>query len=292
MTLAELRWTARIGPDIALRVAVLAFASALVGLGCAGSSSVTTACPPASLFAEGSRLVDLSHAYDEQTIFWPTEEGFKLEKEFDGITPGGFYYAANHFSMPEHGGTHIDAPIHFAEGKPTVDRIPLQRLMGPSVVVDVTEACARDRDYRVTVADLEAWERKHRAIPKGAIVLLFTGFSRFWPDREKYMGTAARGQEAVKKLHFPGLHPDAAVWLADTRAIRAVGLDTPSIDHGPTTTFDTHRALFAREVPAFENLTNLDQLPATGATVVALPMKIRGGSGGPLRAMAIVPSAR
>ncbi len=271
------------------------FASAVAGLvlSCGGGPPVVPSRPPPSgLVIEGARIVDLSYAYDEDTIFWPTEDGFTLEKEFDGITPGGFYYAANRFAAPEHGGTHIDAPVHFAKGKPTVDQLPLRNLMGSAVVVDVTAQCAKDRDYRITVADLEAWEAAHGAIPDGAMVLLRTGFGRFWPDREKYMGTAERGAEAVAKLHFPGLHPAAAAWLTSARRIHAVGLDTASIDHGPSTTFDTHRVLFAREVPVFENLANLELLPATGATVIALPMKIRGGSGGPLRAVAIVPPPR
>jgi kynurenine formamidase len=272
------------------RAAALA-AAALFALGCAGGrptpgSASSCAIPVPD---DGATVIDLSHAYDEHTIFWPTEEEFSLEKEYDGVTPGGYYYAANRFRTAEHGGTHVDAPIHFAHGGSTVDRLPLERLIGPAIVVSVVEACARDRDYRVTVADLEAWERAHGAIPRGAIVLLSTGFARFWPDRERYMGTNERGPEAVKKLHFPGLHPDAARWLVDARAIRAVGLDTPSIDHGPSTTFETHRVLLGREVPVFENLTNLDRLPPTGATVVALPMKIRGGSGAPLRAVALVP---
>lgn len=242
--------------------------------------------PPSVMDA---RLVDLSHAYDEDTIYWPTEGGFVLEKEYDGITPGGFYYAANRLSTPEHGGTHIDAPIHFAKGGSPVDQIPLDRLIGPGVVIDVSDACLKDRDHSVDLGDLAAWERAHGSIPRGAVVLLFTGWSRFWPDRERYLGTSERGEAAVAKLHFPGLGPEAAAWLIEQRTIRAVGIDTASIDHGPSTTFATHRTLFAREVPAFENLGNLDALPATGATVIALPMKIRGGSGGPLRAVAVVP---
>jgi kynurenine formamidase len=273
----------------ARRRLALVIAGAVLAICCTRSRPVARS--PAGLFDEDARIVDLSHAYDEQTIYWPTEEGFKLEKEFDGITPGGFYYAANKFSSPEHGGTHIDAPVHFAKGKLTVDQLPLRRLIGPGVVVDVTEACAKDRDYLVSIADLVAWEAAHGPIPHGAIVLLRTGFGRFWPDREKYMGTAERGEAGVKQLHFPGLHADAAVWLADARRIHAVGLDTPSIDYGPSTTFETHRALFAREVPAFENLASLEQLPATGAVIVALPMKIRGGSGAPLRAVAFLPAS-
>lgn len=238
--------------------------------------------------AEPRRVVDLTHAFDADTVYWPTEPGFVLEKEHDGVTDGGYYYAANRFSSPEHGGTHMDAPIHFAKGHRTVDAVPVDQLVGPGVVVDVTAACAKDRDYLVQVGDLEAWEREHGTIPSGAIVLLRTGWGRFWPDRVRYMGTAERGPAAVKKLHFPGLHPDAARFLAAERHIAAVGIDTPSIDHGPSTTFATHVALFERDVPAFENVANLDQLPPKGFTTIALPMKIRGGSGAPLRIIALL----
>ena len=238
---------------------------------------------------EDRRVVDLSHAYDESTIFWPTEEGFVLERGTAGVTEAGYWYAAHRFRTPEHGGTHIDAPIHFAEGGQSVDEIPLDRLIGPAIVVDVTGACAADSDYRVSVEALIEWESQHGRIPRGAIVLLRTGFERFWPDRLRYLGTDERGATAVAKLHFPGLHPDAARWLVEERRIHAVGLDTASIDHGPSKRFETHQVLSRANVPAFENLTNLSGLPARGFDVVALPMKIRGGTGGPLRAVALVP---
>jgi len=234
-------------------------------------------------------LVDLTHAFAGETIFWPTEQGFVLEKEFDGVTDKGYYYAANKFCTAEHGGTHADAPVHFSRGGRTVDAIPLEQLLGNAIVVDVAARAEADRDYQVQVGDFLDWEKQHGRIPAGSIVLLRTGFGRFWPDRTRYMGTNERGKDAVAKLHFPGLHPDAARWLAGERAIKAVGLDTPSIDHGQSTLFQTHVALFERDVPAFENVANLEQLPATGATVIALPMKIKGGSGGPLRIIAIVP---
>jgi len=213
-----------------------------------------------------------------------------LERESAGITPGGYWYAANRFRSAEHGGTHVDAPIHFHEGGLGVDAIPLDRLIGQAVRVDVRAACTADRDHRVDVADLVAWESAHGPIPRGAIVLLDTGFARFWPDRVRYMGTDGRGPEAVAALHFPGLHPDAARWLVERRAISAVGLDTPSIDSGPSTRFEAHRILGAAGVPAFENLADLGALPARGFEVIALPMKIRGGSGGPLRIVARVPT--
>jgi kynurenine formamidase len=242
--------------------------------------------------AEERRIVDLSHAYDETTIFWPSEPGFELEVAAAGRTDAGYWYAANRFRTPEHGGTHVDAPLHFGEARRSVEAIPLEQLVGPAVVVDVREACAADRDHRVDVPELVAWEAVHGAIPEGAIVLLRTGFSRFWPDRARYLGTDERGPRAALELHFPGLHPHAARWLVDQRAIRAVGLDTASIDHGPTQAFEAHRILAAANVPAFENLANLDALPARGFEVIALPMKIRGGTGAPLRAIALVPSER
>jgi kynurenine formamidase len=234
------------------------------------------------------KLIDLSHAYDSATIYWPTEEGFVLEREFAGKTPGGWYYAANKLRTPEHGGTHVDAPVHFAEGKRTVDQIPLEQLVGEAVVIDVTAACAKNRDHAISVADLAAWEKQHGRIPRGAIVLFRTGFSRHWPDRKSYLGTDERGPAAVAKLHFPGLHPDAARWLIAERKPKAVGIDSASIDPGQSQTFETHRVLFAVEIPAFENLTNLDALPARDFSLVALPMKIAGGTGGPLRAIAIL----
>lgn len=237
---------------------------------------------------KADQLIDLTHSYNEQTIYWPTETGFELEKEFEGKTDKGYFYAANRFCTPEHGGTHLDAPIHFAEGKETVEQIPLDKLMGKGILIDVVAQVQKNRDYQVQVADLETWEKRNGKIPAGSIVLLRTGFSRYWPDRKKYLGTGERGAEAVKQLHFPGLHPEAARWLAATRSVKSVGIDTASIDYGPATHFETHRSLFAQNVPAFENLANLEKLPEKGFTIVALPMKIQGGSGAPLRIVAIL----
>ncbi len=252
-------------------------------LACACSSP-----PPSPTFPSGE-IVDLSHAYDSSTIFWPTADAFRLETVADGITPGGYYYAANNIFTSEHGGTHIDAPVHFAQGKQTVDRIPVERLVGPAVVIDVTAAAERDADYQVTVADIEQAEARDGAIPPNAILIIRTGFSRRWPDAARYLGTADRGDAAVARLHFPGLHPDAARWLVANRQLDAIGIDTASIDYGQSTQYESHRVLFDRDVPAFENLTSLERLPARGASVIALPMKIGGGSGAPLRAIAILP---
>ena len=236
---------------------------------------------------DAGRIVDLSHEYAADSIFWPTAEGFKLDVVSDGMTPQGYYYAANNFSGAEHGGTHLDAPIHFAKGRMSVEQIPVDQLVGPAAVVDVSSKASDTPDYQLTVDELQAWEQAHGPIT-GSIVLVRTDYSKRWPDAERYLGTTERGESAVAKLHFPGIHPDAARWLAE-RHVKAVGIDTASIDYGQSKLFETHRALYDKNIPGLENLANLDQLPATGATLVALPMKIKGGSGAPQRAIAMLP---
>ena len=234
------------------------------------------------------RVVDLTHAFDANSVYWPTAEQFKLETDFEGMTDKGYFYSAYRYSAAEHGGTHLDSPVHFAKGHHTVDQIPLQQLMGAAVILDVTSQAAAKPDYLVSVADFQNWERRNGRIKPGTIVLLRTGFGKFYPDRKKYMGTDERGAEAVAKLHFPGLDPAAARWLTQNRSIKAIGLDTPSIDYGQSTLFESHRILFEANIPAFENVANLDQLPVKGFNVIALPMKIKGGSGGPLRIVALL----
>lgn len=237
-------------------------------------------------------IVDLSYAFDSSTVYWPTAETFHLEKDFEGTTDLGYYYSAYRYSAAEHGGTHIDAPVHFARGHNSVDEIPLDQLLGPGVVVDVTRQCSENRDYLITADDFRNWEKRNGKIPAGTIVLLRTGFGKFYPDRKRYLGTDERGAAAVANLHFPGLHPDAARWLTENRQIKAIGLDTASIDYGQSKLFESHRTLFARNIPALENVANLDKLPAKGFSVIALPMKIKGGSGGPLRIVAVLPTRR
>jgi kynurenine formamidase len=236
------------------------------------------------------RWIDLTHEFSSETIYWPTAERFKLTTVAEGVTDKGYYYSAYSFCAAEHGGTHLDAPVHFAKGGQTVSEIPLDNLIGDAVVIDVSRAALADRDYRIGADDFAGWEKRHGRIRDRSIVLLRTGYDRFWPDPVKYMGTAKRGAEGVKELHFPGLHPEGAHFLVQQRRAKAVGLDTPSIDFGQSTQFESHQILAEGSVPVMENLARLDRLPATGVWVVALPMKIRGGSGGPLRVVARVPS--
>jgi len=237
---------------------------------------------------DSGSLLDLTHSFDEKTIYWPTEEGFKLLRGPAGVTERGYYYSANRFTCAEHGGTHIDAPRHFWETGQTVDEIPLKRLIARGALVDVSAHCQSDRDYQITVEDLKAWESAANASLEDRIVMLYTGFGRFWPDRQKYLGTDEEGRAAVADLHFPGLHSSAAEWLAAKRRVRAVGIDTASIDYGQSRDFPTHVMLFKNNVPALENVAHLDQLPLEGFTVLALPMKIADGSGGPCRVVAIL----
>lgn len=249
-------------------------------LACSGSGDLDA--------PRGGSWIDLSHDFSAQTIYWPTAKPFKLEVVSAQRTPAGYYYAANNFSAAEHGGTHLDAPIHFAEGKWTTDQIPLDRLIGQAVVLDVQPGADSSADYRIDLAAISRWEHEHDPIPPGMIVLFRTGWARRWPNRAAYLGTPRTGPEAVPELHFPGIDSAAARWLVD-RKVKAVGIDTPSIDYGQSSSYPTHRVLFESNIPAFENVANLDLLPPVGSFVIALPMKIKGGSGGPLRIVALVP---
>ncbi|MBI2345289.1 MAG: cyclase family protein [Deltaproteobacteria bacterium] len=231
-------------------------------------------------------LVDLTHSFDAKTIYWPTAKPFTLEVVHKGPTPGGFWYEANNICAAEHGGTHVDAPVHFAKGQWTVDQIPPERLIGPVAVIDVSKRALKNPDYLISAEDILAWEKAHAAIAPGTMAFVYTGWSKKWPNKKAYLGTDKPGD--VANLHFPGFSPEAANLLVE-RKIAAAGLDTPSVDYGQSKDFKTHVILAAANILGFENLNQLDHLPATGAKVYALPMKIAGGSGAPLRIFAELP---
>ncbi len=239
---------------------------------------------------ENTEIIDLTHVFSEETVYWVTAREFEMDTVAEGDTDKGYYYSAYNFATAEHGGTHIDAPVHFAKARQSVDEIPLEKLIGTGVKIDVSENALKNPDYLVSVEDITSWEAEHGILPDGCIILLETGFSRYYPDKKKYLGTEERGPEAVKDLHFPGLAPEAATWLVENRNIKSIGIDTPSIDYGQSEYFKSHVILLSENIPAFENVTNLGNVPATGFQVIALPMKIKGGSGGPLRIVALVPS--
>lgn len=205
----------------------------------------------------------------------------------EGRTAEGYWYASYNYGGSEHVGTHLDAPFHFAEGKWTTDRIPLGRTIGPGVVIDARRRTDKNRDYLLAVEDIRAWEKVHGRLPAGAIVLIHTGWGKYWGDRKRYFGTEEAGN--VTNLHFPGVSKQAAEFLIKQRRVKAVGIDTPSIDHGPSRDFAAHQILGAANVPIFENVARLELIPPKGATIFAIPMKIQGGSGAPLRIFALLP---
>ena len=247
--------------------------------------------PEQSFSFHDAKWIDLTHPFSENTLYWPNNpKGFIRDTLFEGMTAKGYYYSSFDFYAPEHGGTHLDAPVHFAEGKKTVDQLDLNQVIGEGVVIDVSKNAATSRDYQISIDDVTNWEKEHGQLAENMIVLFHTGYSQYYPDALKYFGTDKKGEEAIPFLHFPGIHPELAEWLVKNRKVKAVGLDTPSIDYGQSTDFLTHRILLAENIPAFENVTNLDKLPAKNIYVVALPMLLKEGSGAPLRIIASVTS--
>ena len=240
-----------------------------------------------SLDLATARVVDLSWSYGEDTLYWPTSpSAFELEELAHGVTEGGWFYSANRLSTPEHGGTHLDAPIHFHDDVWTAAEIPVERFVRPAVVIDVAAKAAEDADYQLSAEDVAAWEKAHGPVPEGAIVLLRTGWDARWPDRLAYLGDDTPGD--ASKLHFPS-YGEAATRVLVERGVVGLGVDTASIDPGNSKTFPVHRVAAADNVFGLETLRGLGELPPTGAWVAALPMKIEGGSGGPARVVALVP---
>ena len=231
-------------------------------------------------------LLDLSHAYDDSTLFWPTSPiAFEHNQLAYGPSGNGYFYAAYTFATPEHGGTHLDAPIHFAENAKTVGQLDINDLFAPLIVIDVTVRVGADRDYRLMPEDITSFETAHGAIHPGSAVLVRTDWSDFWPDAKPYLGDDTPGD--ASNLSFPGIGEEAAQLLMQRR-VALVGIDTASVDFGKTTTFPVHIVFAANGVPALENLTNLASLPAIGAYLLAAPMKIGEGSGAPARVIAFV----
>lgn len=236
---------------------------------------------------DGFQMVDLSHAYNAETLYWPTSPSvFDHEELSFGQTEGGYFYSAFSLATPEHGGTHIDAPIHFGAGKQTVDQIPLETLFLKAFVIDVRGKAKADPDYRLTLEDVQGFEASHGQIEDGSAVLLLTGWSEFWPDALTYLGDNTPG--GASNLHFPSFGEEAARFLAEERGVKMIGLDTASIDYGQSTDFMVHRIVAENNIPGLENLKGLDQLPPVGAMIIALPMKIEGGSGAPARVVGLI----
>ncbi len=227
------------------------------------------------------RVIDLSYAINDQLVRWPGDEKVFEAKVNASVEKDGYFTRS--FWTLEHCGTHLDAPVHFPPGKTTVDQIPVKQLLGPAVVLDVRADGAKDADYQLPRARVEEWEKRHGRIPEGAIVLLRTGWSARWPDAEKY-----RNQDARGRMHFPGFSVDAAKLLI-ARKVSGLGSDSMSVDHGASADFAVHHLALGADLYHLENLADLSALPEAGAFLVVAPIKLEGGSGGPVRVFALLP---
>ena len=236
---------------------------------------------------QGFEVVDLTHVYNNETLYWPTSpSAFDHDELSYGMTDGGYFYSSYWLATPEHGGTHLDAPIHFYEGKRTVEQIPVAELFLPLIVIDVSEQASANPDYRLSLEDVQNFEAAFGPVPAGSAVLMRTGWSDSWPDALSYLGDDTPND--ASNLHFPGFGAEAVRFLIEERRVKLIGIDTASIDHGPSKDFMVHRIAGEHNVPGLENLTNLDGLPPAGAFIIALPMNIEGGSGAPARVVALV----
>ena len=231
------------------------------------------------------RLIDLTHGLDEHSPYWP--EG-RDQSSFSAkvvATYESHECFARDVTMSEHSGTHLDAPAHFVPGGARVDRLPAGGFLNPACVVDVRDAVATDPDYRVTVADLEGFSEAHGPLPRGCFVFFHTGWASRWPSQKQFSNEDAEGV-----MHFPGISLEAARFLLAEVHPVGVGIDTPCIEYGPTEDFVVHRLVLGASLYILENVANLEVLPPRGAAVIALPLKLLGGSGSPARVLALVPN--
>ena len=235
---------------------------------------------------ESAKWVDLTHPFEASTVYWPTGTGFEHEVLAADSTEGGYWYAASRYAAAEHGGTHLDAPYHFAVAGWKTHEIPMERLIGPAVVVDVSDSAAANPDYTLRLDDIRQWEAMNGAVPAGCIFLMRCNWDKKWPDPVQVFGSP--NPKNTKTLHFPGFSAEAARFLVE-RGVDAVGIDTPSLDPGNSTDFVAHRIFAEANIPGFENVANLNRLPDGGAWIVAMPMLIQDGTGAPLRIVGVVP---
>ncbi len=250
----------------------------------------------AGILGGGIRVVDLTVPLEPATptiqlppIFAPSKP-FSLEEisHYDERGPAWYW---NNIACGEHTGTHFDAPIHWVTGKDypnnATHNIPVQKFIGPACVIDVTERVRENVDFLVTVEVVQAWEQKHGEIPRGAWVLIRTDWSKR-TGAERFLNIREDGP------HTPGFHPQCVPFLAKERDILGVGVETVGTDAGQAATFDPmfpfHTIMHGSNRFGLASLMNLDQLPPTGAVVIAPPLKIVNGSGSPLRVLALVPN--
>lgn len=250
--------------------------------GCADSDDSPVASV-ADLFADDIDVVDLTHAVSADAPFWPGPAASPFVHDTLSAHDDGAPRMAA-YAVPEHFGTHFDAPVHGGMGLSSVDQVPITELFGPAVVVDVSDQAAANPDYAASRADVEAWEADHGPIPSGAIVLLRSGWAQRWTQGDAYYGPDQDG-----RLHFPGFAPEAADFLVTERDIAGIGVDTGSVDPGNAAGFPVHGIVNGSGRFHLENLADLSALPESGAYLIVAPIKIEGGSGGQVRVFAVIP---
>jgi kynurenine formamidase len=227
-------------------------------------------------------VVDLTHTVNATVPPYDPAEGSAYQVKTVATIEKSKHLTRN-ISLPEHFGTYIDAPAHFARGLWTVDQIPPERLIAPLVVLDVSASVKSNPDYLVSVEDIAKWEQANGQIPLGAVVMARTGWDSRWISAKDYRNADAQGV-----MHFPGYSVDAAKFLVEGRNALGLGIDTPSVDYGPSKDFAVHQYTLAHSLYHLENVTHLDGVPSTGAIAVVSPVKLEGGSGGPVRILALV----
>jgi len=228
-----------------------------------------------------SRVIHLSHVIDTDIPQWQGDPPVEFETVAELYKDG---YYLRRFSMGEHSATHINAPNSFHLDGVGIDEYSAQSLVVPAVVIDIREKALGNSDYTLCVEDILAWEQRYGEIPTGSVVLLYTGWQEKWWDKNAFFNQDAQGS-----IHFPGFSSDATRFLVEERQIAGVGIDTHGVDSGQDTTFATNRLVLERQGIVLENLTNLDQLPPTGATLAIGVLRLRGGSGSPVGVLAFVP---
>jgi|SRR5580658_8468310 kynurenine formamidase len=233
------------------------------------------------IFSGKTRVLDLAYAISDRLVPWPGDKRWFEAKTNASLEKDGYF--TRDFWMLEHYGTHLDAPIHFPPGKTSVDQIPVRQLFGPAVIVDVRLEGSADADYRLPAARILDWEMKYGNIPEGAIVLLRTGWASRWPDTQSY-----RNQDAAGLMHFPGFSAEAVEQLIE-RKVSGIGCDTMSVDFGASPDFAVHHLALGAGLYHLENLSDLSELPEKGAFLAVAPIKLEGGSGGPVRVFAFLP---
>jgi kynurenine formamidase len=235
------------------------------------------------LFSGKAKLLDLTYPINKDNAYWPGGSYFPFTfKNLATYDKDGVY--SNSFSMPEHLGTHMDAPNHFVKGQSSLDQIPLTQLFGPAVVVDTRQKVNNSPDYQLNIQDIKEWEKAYGPIPAGAIILMHTGWGKRWSDFSSYQNRDAQGN-----LHFPGYSPEVAQFLIKERDIYGIGIDTLSVDYGLSKGFKVHHICHGAGKYHLENVANLDKMPNEGAYLILAPIKIQGGSGGPTRIYAVLP---